>query len=257
MQAESDAVSELDLDAYVDEQLDDWQRLRVEDYLARHPEAAARVMQDIRLKRELRLALAPTTPTTGPQRAGASRLARGLRRDERLRRAVRLVPVAALVVTGWLANEGFGPLHVGQVVASQPAPPVVAAALSARDASLVRLAMHSQPQVPELDTAELRAATGILLPVFDGDWTIRDAQVFPSPQGPGIEVVFDAGELGQLTHFAVRTGSFAVTMPHVESRGDRHVAWFQIGETAHVMIADRGDDALLLGEAERLSSTLY
>jgi len=257
MQQASDAISELDLNAYVDEQLDDWQRLRVEDHRARHPEAAARVMQDIRLRRELRLALAPAGTPTGAHRAGAAQLSRALRRDERIRRAIRLVPVGLLVVTGWLANEGFGPLSVGKVVASQAPPPVVSAALSAREASLVRLPMRSQPQASRLDPAELRAATGILLPRFDRDWTIRDAQVFPSPQGPGIEIVFDAGDLGRLTHFAVRTGSFAVTMPHVETHGRENVAWFQIGETAHVMIADRGDVASLLGIAEQLSSTLY
>ncbi|MDS9466184.1 anti-sigma factor [Paracoccus sp. MBLB3053] len=257
MQPASDAISELDLNAYVDDQLDDWQRLRVEEYLSHQPEAAARVMQDLHLRRELRLAFAPGRDTPGTQRAAATRLSRALRRDQRLRGVIRLVPVAALVLAGWLANEGLGPLSVGRVVASQPPHPVIAAALSAREASIIRLPMRSQPQIHELDPAELRAATGILLPRFDRAWEIRDAQVFPSPQGPGIEIVFDAGELGRLTHFAVRTGSFAVTLPHLETHRGDNVAWFQIGETAHVLISDRGDGAALLKVAENLSSTLY
>lgn len=257
MRTAIDAVSELDLHAYVDNQLDDWQRLRVETYLSTHPEAAAQVMQDIGLRRELRLALAPSAPPPPQVRIAASRLSRALRQDARLRRLVRIVPVASLVVVGWLAHAGLGPLSVTPGVAAMPLPPVAQAALSAREASLMRLTMRSQPQSPDLDPAEMRAATGILLPRFDPDWRLRDAQVFPSPQGPGVELVFDAGDLGWLTHFAVRTGQFAVTMPHAESRGQNQVAWFQIGETAHVLIADQGEPDDLLKTARTLSSTLY
>lgn len=250
-------VSDLDLTAYVDEQLDDWQRMRVEDHLSRHPQDAARVMHDIRLRRELRLALAPASPPPAGLRMAAARLDRAMRRDRRLRRLVRLVPVAALVVAGWLAHAGLGPLSVTPLVAAHPVPPVVQAALSARDAALVRLPMRSQPQSPELDAAEMRAATGILLPRFDEGWRMRDAQVFPSPQGPGIELVFDSDTLGRVTHFAVRTGSFAVTMPHAQDLHGDSVAWFQIGETAHVLIADRGGVETLEATARRLSATLY
>lgn len=257
MQTAIDAVSELDLHAYVDDQLDDWQRLRVETYLSAHPEAAAQVMQDIGLRRELRLALVPSAPPPPRARMAASRLSRALRQDARMRRLVRIVPVASLVVVGWLAHAGLGPLSVTPGVAAMPIPPVVQAALSAREASLMRLPMRSQPQSHDLDPAEMRAATGILLPRFDPDWRLRDAQIFPSPQGPGIELVFDSGDLGHLTHFAVRTGQFAVTLPHAERRGHDTVAWFQIGETAHVLIADQGGPDALLKTAETLSSTLY
>ncbi|MBD9529849.1 anti-sigma factor [Paracoccus sp. PAR01] len=257
MQQASDAISELDLNAYVDDQLDDWQRLWVEEYLSHQPDAAARVMQDLHLKRELRLCFAGAPEPNSAQRSAGLSLSRALKRDERLRRVVRLVPVGALLLAGWLANEGLGPLSVGKVVASQPPHPVVAAAISAREASMIRLPMRSQPQIHELDRDELRASTGILLPRFDSNWSIRDAQVFPSPQGPGIEIVFDAGSLGRLNHFAVRSGDFAVTLPHVEQHGARNVAWFQIGETAHVLIAEHGDRDELLKIAEDLSSTLY
>ncbi|MEF9605018.1 anti-sigma factor, partial [Paracoccus sp. PXZ] len=136
-------------------------------------------------------------------------------------------------------------------------PPSVSAALSARDASVIRMAMVSQPEVAELDAAEMRAATGILLPRFAPDWTIRDAQVFPSPQGPGIEILFDTPDLGRVSHFSVRTGSFGVTLPRAETGAGHSVAWFQIGETAHVLIADGTLPEELLAAARTLSATLY
>jgi FtsH-binding integral membrane protein len=242
-------ITDLDLDAYVDDQLTGPQRSEVEAYLARHPERAARVMRDLALHRDLRRALAPP-PAPRPLLGAARRLAAARRRDAKLRRMLRLVPAVMLVGLGWLAHAGLGPLSVGESQASGPAPAMVTAALSAHEVSLLRAAMASQPEVTELDAEELRAATGIRLPGFDPDWTVRDAQVFPSPQGPGVEILFEAPGLGQVSHFAVRTGSFDVTLPRLVETPEQAIAWFQIGETAHVLIA-RADRAVALLDASR------
>src|SRR3546814_6420800 len=50
-------VSEVDLCAYVDGQLDIARRIEVEDYLARHPDAAAALMADLKSSDAMRLAL--------------------------------------------------------------------------------------------------------------------------------------------------------------------------------------------------------
>ena len=82
-------------------------------------------------------------------------------------------------------------------------------------------------------------------------------QVFPSPQGPGIEILFDTPDLGTISHFAVRAGSFDVTLPRLHQTPDHGIAWFQIGEIAHVLVA--GDDHAdpLLATSVALSDTLY
>jgi len=245
-----------DLDAYVDDQLTEGQRAQVEAHLARNPEAAARVMRDLALRRDLRRALA-APPAPRPLLGAARRLAIARRRDARLRGMLRIVPAALLIGLGWLAHAGLGPLSVGESVAAAPAPPAVAAALSAHQVSLLRADMASQPETRGLDAAELRAATGIALPGFPGDWTVRDAQVFPSPQGPGIEVLFDTDDLGPVSHFAVRAGGFAVSLPHLHTTPDHAAAWFQIGETAHVLVADRDRAEALLATSVALSDTLY
>ncbi|WP_347140282.1 anti-sigma factor [Paracoccus sp. SSK6] len=249
-------ITDLDLDAYVDGQLADAQKSEVEAHLSRHPEAASRVMRDLSLYRDLRRALAPP-PMPRPLLGAARRLVLARRRDARLRRMLRVVPGALLVGLGWLAHAGLGPLSVKEGLASAPTPPLVTAALSAHEVSLLRAAMSSQPGITELDPDELRAATGIRLPGFDPAWRVRDAQVFPSPQGPGVEILFDAPDLGQVSHFAVRTGSFDVTLPRLIETPGQGIAWFQIGETAHVLIAgaDRADR--LLDASQALSDTLY
>ncbi|MFJ0650948.1 hypothetical protein WLW13_19815, partial [Bordetella bronchiseptica] len=80
-------VTEIDLNAYVDGQLDPARRIEVEDFLSRHPEEAMRVMADLRQRDALRWALgasqqAPAdgadTPTAVHTRRLARRLERGL-----------------------------------------------------------------------------------------------------------------------------------------------------------------------------------
>jgi anti-sigma factor RsiW len=249
-------ITDLDLDAYVDGQLTDTQKSEVEAHLSRHPEAAAQVMRDLALCRDLRRVLAPP-PMPRPLLGAARRLVLARGRDARLRRILRVVPAALLVGLGWLAHAGLGPLSVSEDQALPPEPALVTAALSAHQVSLLRAAMSSQPEITDLDRDELRATTGIRLPGFDPSWTVRDAQVFPSPQGPGIEILFDAPGLGQVSHFAVRTGSFDVTLSRLTQTASQTIAWFQIGETAHVLIAEADKADALLDASLNLSDTLY
>lgn len=246
-----DTVTEVDLDAYVDDQLDLWQRARVEEWLAERPDLAARVMSDLRIRDELRLAMTMVPSSDHGTRRAAGRLARGFTRDRHVRRALRLLPVCALIVAGWVAHTGVRPLS-----ASVPPPAVVEAALAARDAGNLRLSMPSQPPAQGVDRVEIRAATGIILPHYDVDWVLRDAQIFPSPQGPGVEITFETQDMGRIHAFAARPGGFAVTLPETEQRGPTAIAWFQIGETAHVLVAETDVDRLHAA-AERLSRTLY
>ena len=46
----ADSITEADLHAFVDGQLEATRRIEVEDYLARHPDAAARIMADMRVQ---------------------------------------------------------------------------------------------------------------------------------------------------------------------------------------------------------------
>ena len=81
MNAFRDPVVEADLDAYVDDQLAAARRIEVEAYLSTRPEEAARVMADLRLRDELRLAAAPPPIAASPATAAAARrLQRGLSR---------------------------------------------------------------------------------------------------------------------------------------------------------------------------------
>jgi hypothetical protein len=82
-------ITEIDFQAYVDDELPTGRRIEVEAHMCRHAADAARVMADLRTRDELRLALTdiPLTPR-GATIDAALRLELGLSRD----------PILALLV---------------------------------------------------------------------------------------------------------------------------------------------------------------
>lgn len=250
----TDPVTDADLDAYVDEQLPPMRRIEVEAWLAARPVLAARAMADLRIRDELRLALAGARPTGRPETTEAARrLDWALARDRRLRGLSRIAAAAALVGAGWAAHAGLGPTRV---TASPSYPAYVAEALQAHGATAVRAAMTSQRETPWLDPAEIRSATGIVMPRVPGDWRVRDAQIFPSPNGPSVELAAEAEGIGPVSLFAVRPGWFDVTGPTRGPEDRTASAYFQIGDVAYVLVAGPETGAALEAAAADLARSL-
>src|SRR5262245_37539082 len=97
-----EAITEIDLQAYVDGELPIRRRVEVESYLCRHTAEAARIIADLRAGDALRLALAksPLAPS-GATIAAALRLQRGLYRDRIIRSLRRVAGVTIVVGLGW------------------------------------------------------------------------------------------------------------------------------------------------------------
>lgn len=250
-----DAVSEADLDAYLDDQLEPLRRIEVEAWLAARPGLAARAMADLRVRDELRLALAGWRPAGRPETVDlARRLNRALSRDRRLLRLRRLAAAVTLVGAGWLGHAALAPTVV---TASPPHPAFVADALRAHGAAALRAGMESQPKASRLDAAEIRSATGIALPALPEGWAVRDAQVFPSPNGPSVELALAVEELGGVSLFAVRPGGFDVIAPRRGPEGEAASAYFQIGDAAYVLVAPADTGEALERAAAGLARSLY
>ncbi|WP_187971803.1 anti-sigma factor family protein [Aquibium microcysteis] len=257
MNAIADPVTDTDLDAYVDDQLDVARRIEVESYLAARPETAARVMADLRNRDELRLAMAGAAGAPRPATADAARrLERGLVRGRVFGMLQRAAAVTVFVAAGWFANDALGPFRITEVVASTPPPAYVEDAMRAHGTSMLRASMASQPEVPVYSAEEIRAATAIVMPALPSDWGVRDVQIYPSRFGPSVEMTLDAGDLGYVSLFAVRPGTFDVVQPTLAPAGDVASAYFQIGEVAYALVAS-ADVEQLDRAAGKLSATLY
>lgn len=252
-----DPVTEQDLDAYVDDQLDSTRRIEVEAWLAARPAEAARIMADLRSRDELRLALALPGASGRPSTSDAARrLERGLRHGRILARLQQAAAIALLLGAGWAANGLVGPMSVTESVASGRPPAYVEDAMSAHGTAVIRAAMASQPEVPNYDPEEIRAMTGIVMPSLPKTWNVKDVQVFPSRFGPSVELSADTDEFGPVSLFAVRPGTFDVVKPTLAPGGTASAAFFQIGEVAYAVVA-AGNVRALDRAAERLASTLY
>ncbi|EJT06106.1 anti-sigma factor [Rhizobium sp. CCGE 510] len=251
-----DPILDADLDAYVDGELDVARRIQVESYLSDHPAIAAKVMADLSVKGELRLALAGESAFGRPEtRDAARRLERGLSYGRIVHSMQRIAAVGILVTAGWVAHNSFGAFSATEVSASVPAPAYVEDAVRAYQTAALRQSMPAQtPATYSAD--DIRAATAIVMPELPKDWKVADVQIFPSEFGPSVEMAIEQSDGKRLSLFAVRPGAFEVKPVSHLALEKAEAAYWQIGEVAYALIAD--ESGLNLDQAaERLARSLY
>jgi anti-sigma factor RsiW len=251
----SDPITEGDVLAYVDDQLDPARRIDVEEHLARDPEAAARIMADLKDRDTLRLIHAAPLPRPAEAMIGAAvRLERALGWQEFSLKLRRIAAVVALIGFGWFAHGQVG-LGITDSEASPKPPVFVEDALHSHETALVRARMVSQRETAEYDPAEILTETGIRLPPLPEDWRVRDAQVFPSRDGHSVEITVDAGDLGRMSLFAAHVPVFNVITPTLARFESTKAVYWQTGQLAYALTGT-GSDSALERAAVRLSRTL-
>lgn len=230
-----DPITEADLTAYVDGELDPARRLDVEAHLARMPHDAARVMADLRDRDALREAFGSPMQEAEHLRRTAKRLERRYawqRVGHRLRRAA---VIALLVGTGWLAHNNTGSFGVPDTFAAPVDPILVEEAAQAREALTIRARVRTLRPAPTYERADLEAATGLRLPELPAGWSILDVQVFPARNGAGVEVSVDTSEQGDLALFATRATPNTMTEDWVTQAGAQTTAYWQVGQTCYAL----------------------
>lgn len=250
-----DPVDPLELAAYVDDQLDVSRRIEIEHWLSLHPETAAQVMSDLRMRDELRLALAgdevsPKSATTDMARRLEGRLQRG----QVFRRVRPLAAASFLLAAGWVAHAQLAGTSLAH--ASSSVPDYVTAAVEAHHITALRAGMHSQPGITDYDPAELLAETAIRMPSLPDGWRVTDVQVYPSDFGPSVELAVETEELGSVSVFAARPGQFVVMHPSTRHVNDTTTAYWQFGDIAYALVADAPPGAVARS-ADTLFNSLY
>lgn len=231
-----EALDPLDLAAFVDGQLDMSRRIEVEHWLSRHPDVAAQVMTDLRMRDELRLALSvDDTPPPSATADLARRLEDRLQRGQLFRRLRPLAAASVLVSAGWVAHAQLGGTLAAH--ASSDVPEYVTAAVEAHHITALRAGMHSQTRVTDYDPAELLAETQIRMPDLPEGWTVTDVQVYPSHFGPCVELAVTAGDLGSASLFAARPGEFGIQRPTTRHVAETTATYWQSGDMAYALVA--------------------
>ncbi|MGY2049868.1 anti-sigma factor family protein [Methylobacterium sp. JK268] len=248
-----DPITEHDLNAYVDGQLDLARRIEVEGHLAARPDIAAQVMADLRTRDALSAAFAPARPNLHPGpvperiAAAARRLDRALAWRRIGQRFQRAAVVAFLVGAGWLMHAETGGFGVPETIASTHSPPFVADAIQARQAAQLRARVASLRPSPAYDRSGVEAATGIRLPDLPRDWHVRDLQIVPTRSGAGVEVAIEAAALGPVALFATQTADDEALARETSREPEAVTVYWKAGRTAYALSG--GSDEPALGRA--------
>ena len=232
----ADSITDADLHAFVDGQLEATRRIEVEDYLARHPDAAARIMADMRVQDMLKLAFAgkPARPSLHLLEA-AHRLERSFAWRRVGLRVRQAAAIAFLIGLGWVAHDRTGVFEISDTEAA-PRPPIfVVDAQHAHETALLRARMASQAATPVYDTAEILKETGITMPALPASWRVADVQVFPAHEGHSIEVALEAAILGRVSLFVARTTTSGVIAPTSAHSPSGLTVYWQSGPLAYAL----------------------
>jgi anti-sigma factor RsiW len=246
-------ITDAEIQAYIDGQLDMAGRIAVERHLEAHPDAAAAIMEGLRLQDELRLFLAeeawPAPPATV---ALARQLTRRLNWRAFGLRFRQGLAAAALLAAGWFAHAELG-LVVDEVSAAH-APPYAEEAAQAYEAARLELASGTVPNHALLSLPAERAGGTVPVPAMPEGLAFLGSDLVRGEAGTGLLALFDAGRGRIVTLFATEADDFAVTGPHVATaHGDPTVFW-QLGHFAYALNGALSE-AELLAIARAASAT--
>lgn len=270
----NEPISDIDLNAYIDGELDARRRIEVEAYLESNPEIAARVMHDMRVRDEIGLFMA--SPAPAPKAAEPSPdpqpVEMGEPQPRRLawrtlwRRAVSSTPRRArdrvasgrgrraaaalcLIGLGWAAHGTMEHLSVNPVAAAHAATHYITIA-----AQTHQQALHSEisfkpfAEVAHSLFQRLRSqdpAVAVPLPELDIARAPDGLRTVSWDGGVAIQAAYRSGPNDLITLFASEVDSFAVTEPQTERIGDVSVAYWQVGTTVYALCGERSEREIL------------
>jgi anti-sigma factor RsiW len=249
MTHEPETQIDLDILAFVNGQLDAERRYAVLEHLARHPDRAAEVMADLRLTEGLRLAIATVeTPPSPTVRLAAERLSTALSQQTTRRRWLPFVAGLAFFALGW----GTQGLLQGNPLGADTAA-VLETAMDAQDAVMLRASLSGELGPMPNDPQRIAVRLGIDLPEMPQGWSIRAAQVVATPERPGLALMVDTPEMGEILLFGVLRSVDGPDGPvTATSLNGRALAFFERELTAFVLVDASGSPAALHAGAETL-----
>lgn len=228
-------VTDSELQAFVDGQLDSQGRIEVLDHLLRDRDACARTLQDLRAVELMRTLAGRRVAASETVTALARRLEQRAKLPERRWRFALAAGVVGLSLT----------LGLGAPIANARPPEYLQEALESHQAATVRQHMASHSERTAFDPGDIRTATRIQVPTLPAGWRITDVQVVPSDFGPAVQLSMETDAGQPLSLFATYGRAGAPDRPRAV-RIDRAelVSWQNAGNT-YVLIGGGGREALL------------
>jgi len=221
----TDPIGRMEIEAYIDGELDLAHRLAVEDHLSRHPQLAARVMMDFRNRSALQL-LAIPAPAPRPSLAAAMDRVRKESRSFWRRHATGLVGMAAMgaIALAALNMTSSPPSYIDLAVASHR---------SIQERS-DRVAYR-----PFSDRAQaLLSASRIAIPRLPEDWRVIDVEMLRDAHVPALLLAVQTAEGRTLSILALRERSSAPRDPDTVQDGSQSVAYWRKGDFSYALTGE-------------------
>ncbi|MBP2296372.1 anti-sigma factor family protein [Azospirillum rugosum] len=273
----NEPISDIDLNAYIDGELDARRRIDVEAYLENNPEIAARVMHDMRVRDEIILFMDSPAPVpvpkankpapepqavpTGeaqPRRLGwrslwrradapAPRRARDRSASGKGRRAAAAL---CLIGFGWVGHATMEHLSVNPVAAAHAATHYITiAAQTHQQAQHSEISFKPFAEVAHSLFQRLHSpadpAAAVPLPELDIARAPDGLRTVAWDGGVAIQAAYHSSQNELITLFASEVDSFAVTEPQAERIGEVSVAYWQVGTTVYALCGERSEREIL------------
>lgn len=222
---QTETVFDIEIEAYIDGELDLEPRLAVEDYLSRHPELAAKVMLDLRNRSALQL-LAKTELEPSEKLNNAINNAGKMHRAFGYRRALSIAAMLALTLTSvfMLGRSDPPPTYVGLAAASHR---TLTDRVSLADAE--PLSDHNHV---------LLMASRIAVPRLPDDWRVTDVELLDAEIGPAMLIAVQTNEGKYLSILAIRQRSSAPKVPDAVRNGKQSVAYWRRGDFSYALTGE-------------------
>ncbi|MGC4250168.1 MAG: anti-sigma factor [Sphingobium sp.] len=224
----TDDPTDLEINAYVDGQLDPDRRFVVETHLSRHPEQAAQVMDDLSVRSALALLTRDASPV----------------QDEELRPPARRKPLWRRAMPLGASLAGIAAAAGGFIVMSEGPPGYVNYAVTSHRIAMMRAVMASQTETPHFDSQEIALRTQIAIPKLPQDWHVTDVQLFPTNKGPALLVAVRTEGGQNLSIFAVREKTDAPRRPDAIREGAQSVAYWRRGDMSYALTGEEEPGAI-------------
>jgi anti-sigma factor RsiW len=232
----TEPITQTELLSYIDGQLDTADRVTVEAYLASHPEAAASVMEQLRLRNEIRLFLADEAH---PPPAATEELARKLERrlgqrsiGLRLRRGLT---VACLIGVGWAANAALTGQFRNPFSSPLVPPPFVDEAAEATEAMRLKLAAGDLPY-PMIIPLAARHTGGVLpIPDLAAGLPLMGSDLVPWDGGAALLILYDGPGKDVVSLFAAEADGSGPTAPQVASPDGIIIVYWRTGPFVYAL----------------------
>ncbi|HWV13618.1 MAG TPA: FkbM family methyltransferase, partial [Sphingobium sp.] len=128
-------------------------------------------------------------------------------------------------------------------------------ALQSHEVSEMRAALRRSPPTV-FNAGEVGSSARIALPVLPHGWRVTDVQLFPSDSGPSLQMTIRDKASRPVSLFAVRDDDVAPAKPAVMTRDGKTVAYWQEGELAYALVAQKRQPAELDRLAEDIADNV-